>query len=96
MVTLQHCLKVACCLLAHHVIADDNHISLLLYLFLHKLFEGKNLVTNIIIVIEKLLLCSKSHKGQLDEHTILTWCYPSLVEKMELKHLKSSNPEPVQ
>lgn len=54
MVTLQHCLMVACCLLAHHVIVDDNHISLVLYLFSHKLFE--EVVANIIVDIAKLFL----------------------------------------
>lgn len=53
MVTLQHCLKVACCLLAHCVIVDDNHISLLLYLFSHIIW-GKEAVANISINIANL------------------------------------------
>lgn len=71
MVTLQHCLKVACCLLAHCVIEDDNHISLLF----HMLFEEKKWWLTLALTLQNWVLCSKSHECKFDAQMIPTWCF---------------------
>lgn len=92
MVTLEHCLKVAWCLLAHCIIADDNHISLLLYLFSHKLFEEKKWWLTLLLTLQNCSLCSKSREGQFDGKMILTWCFPFLGRKNGIETLEEFKP----
>lgn len=63
---------------------------LLFYLFSHKLFEEKNLATNIIIALAELFRYSKSLKGQFDANMMLTCPFLGRKDGIEtLKEFKS-------